>query len=290
MTGHKYAKKIILITFLIIVLMLPGCGKKSYDRVPNPNMGVAPYRVETGGLLQNAALRDTLRIGIEKNYPPFSYRGTGGRLTGFDVEIAEEVARHMEMKPVFVETEWKDLLAGLSEGKYDAVFNEIADHKGRRSLYDFSNVYMASNPVLVTRSHDKKIHTFADLKGISTAVEANGDYQRIASKYKSNPVVTHNFLSSAQLLADHKVDAVLTDSLSMLNLHQNDPEFPVKTTDSLDDVTQVCAAFAKGNSDLVAAVDHALETMQADGSYLAIWRKYFGDSPSAYKGIMDRQR
>lgn len=290
MTGHDYSKRITLIIFLIFVLLLPGCGRKSYDRVPNPNMGVAPYRVQTGGLLQNAALRDTLRIGIEKNYPPFSYRGTGGRLTGFDVEIAEEVARHMEMKPVFVEAQWKDLLAGLSEGKYDAVFNEIADHKGRRSLYDFSNAYMVSNPVLATRSDDKKIRTFEDLKGTSTAVEANGEYQQIASKYQSNAVVTQDFMSSAELLVNHKVDAVLTDSLSMLNLHQNDPEFPIKTADSLDHLTQVCAAFTKGNSDLVAAVDHALETMQADGSYLEIWRKYFGDSPSAYKGIIDRHR
>ena len=40
---------------------------------------------------------------------PFSYHGTGGRLTGFDVEIAEEVARHMELRAEFVETEWENL-------------------------------------------------------------------------------------------------------------------------------------------------------------------------------------
>ncbi|UNK19934.1 transporter substrate-binding domain-containing protein [Paenibacillus sp. N3/727] len=289
MGGQHYSIKTLLIV-IIILLALPGCGQKSYDRVPNPNMGVGQLRVKTGGLLQNAALQDTLRIGTEGNYPPFSYHGTGGRLTGFDVEIAEEVARHMEMKAVFVEAKWKDLLPGLTEGKYDAVFNEVADNRNRRALYDFSNPYMTSTPVLVVRSNEKNIRAFTDLKGKTTAVEAVGEYQQIAAKYQSKAVVTKDFTEAANLLVNRKVDAVLTDSLSILNLRQQTPDLPVKTAYSLDYVNQVCAVFAKGNSDLVAAIDNALETMQADGSYLTIWKKYFGDSPSAYKGIIDREK
>ena len=288
MTGKHYSKSMLLIALLTIVLALPGCGGKSYDRVPTPNMGVDPYRVNTGNLLQNAALRDTLRIGTEGNYPPFSYHGVDGRLTGFDVEIAEEVARHMEMKAVFVETKWKDLLAGLSEGKYDTVFNQVADNKERRSLYDFSNAYMSSTPVLVVRSDEKKIKTFGDLKGKKAAVEAVGEYGQMASKFQSTAVTTTNFIESADMLVHHQVDAVLTDSLSVLNLQQHTPELHVKTADSMNHVNQVCAAFVKGNPDLVAAVDNALATMQADGSYLTIWNKYFGES--TYKGITDLKR
>lgn len=283
------SKKMLLIAFLLL-LTISGCGKKTHDTLPNPNMGVAPYRVKTGELLQNAAVRNTIRIGTEGNYPPFSYRDKTAQLTGFDVEIAEEVARHMEMKAVFVEASWKDLLPGLIEGKYDAVFNEIDDHQERRNQYDFSNAYMTSTPVLVVRSDDKNIHTFSDLKGIPTAVETTGEYQQIASKYQSNIMVTPNFMESAGRLVQRQVDAVLTDSLSMLNLQKHDSQYPIKTVDSLDHVTQVCAAFSKGNSDLVAAVDNALETMQADGSYLAIWNKYFGNSSPTFKGIINRHK
>lgn len=42
---------------------------RSHDRVPTPNMGVRPYRINTGGLLQDAVERGTLRIGIERDYP-----------------------------------------------------------------------------------------------------------------------------------------------------------------------------------------------------------------------------
>lgn len=289
MDGQPYSIRTLLVV-MILVFILPGCGVQSYDRAPNPNMGVDPLRVKTGGLLQNAALRDTLRIGTEGNYPPFSYHGTGGRLTGFDVEIAEEVARHMEMKAVFVEAEWNDLLPGLTEGNYDTVFNEVADNKKRRALFDFSNAYMTSTSVLVVRSNEKEIGTFTDLKGKSVAVEAVGEYQQIADKYEAKAVVTKDFLEATDLLTKRKVDAVLTDSLSILNLRQQTPDLSLKTAASLDPAHQVCAAFAKGNSDLVAAVDNALETMHADGSYLTIWNKYFGDSPSTYKGIIDRHK
>ncbi|EFU41926.1 extracellular solute-binding protein family 3 [Paenibacillus vortex V453] len=291
MRGTKSIQRIRLLSLFTLIgsIMLAGCTVNSNDRVPTPNMGVNPYRVNTGYLLRNAVERGTLRIATERDYPPFSYHGTGGRLTGFDVEVAEEVARHMELKAEFVETEWKNLLPGLTEGKYDAVFNQIEDRPDRRALYDFSVAYLSSTPVLLVRSGEDQVRTFPDIKGKRVGLNPTGTYNDIAKKHGAIIVPVKYIYDAARMLARSELDAIISDPLSVTNLKQQFPDMPVTTVQSANQAFEVSAAFVKGNPDLVAAVDNALATMQQDGTYLTIWNKYFGDAPSSYKGIHDRK-
>lgn len=292
MRGTKSIRYVSLACLLTLFgsIVLSGCTVNSNDRVPTPNMGVNPYRVNTGFLLRNAVERGTLRIATERDYPPFSYRGTGGLLTGFDVEIAEEVARHMELKAEFVETEWENLLPGLTEGKYDAVFNQIEDRPDRRALYDFSVAYLSSTPVLLVHSSGKaQIRAFSDIKGKRVGLNPTGIYKDMAKRYGAEAVPIKYISDAANKLANGDLDAVISDQLSVTNLKQQFPEMPVAAAESADRVSEISAAFVKGNPDLVAAVDNALATMQQDGTYLTIWNKYFGDAPISYKGIHDRK-
>lgn len=273
---------------LIASIVLAGCAPNTHDRVPNPNMGVDPYRVNTGYLLRNAVDRGTLRIATERDYPPFSYRGTGGILTGFDVEIAEEVARHMELKAEFVEDKWENLLPGLTEGKYDVVFNQVENRPDRRKLYDFSVAYLSSTPVLLVHSSGKAgIRTFSDIKGKRVGINPTGIYKDMAKKYKAQIIPVQYITDAAEMLVQGELDAVISDPFSVTNLKQQVPNAPLTTAESASQVFEISAAFVKGNPDLVAAVDNALATMQQDGSYLKIWNKYFGEAPKSYKGIHD---
>jgi len=286
-TRAKRSVSLLLLLSLASTMLLPGCTFDSQDRVPTPNMGINPYRVNTGNLLGNAVERGTLRIGTERDYPPFSYRGTGGRLTGFDVEIAEEVARHMDLRAEFTEEAWDRLLPGLTEGKYDAVFNQIEDRPDRRELYDFSIAYLSTVPVLMVRTGEEEIRSFSDMKGKRIGLNPTGAYQEIARKHGAEVVPAKYIREAADMLVKGSVDAVITDQLSVTNLKQQLPDLPVQAAASSREVFEVSAAFVKGNPDLLAAVNNALATMQQDGTYLTIWNKYFGDTPQSYKGIHD---
>ena len=54
-----------------------------------------------------------LAIGTEGTYPPFTFHDDKGELTGFDVEIAREIAKRLGVEPVFLETQWDAIFAGL---------------------------------------------------------------------------------------------------------------------------------------------------------------------------------
>ena len=49
-------------------------------------------------LLNQVKERGTLRVGLEGTYPPFSFQGDDGKLTGFEVEFANELAKHLGVK------------------------------------------------------------------------------------------------------------------------------------------------------------------------------------------------
>ncbi|SQC90994.1 Sulfate starvation-induced protein 7 [Cedecea neteri] len=49
-------------------------------------------------LLTKVKERGTLLVGLEGTYPPFSFQGDDGKLTGFEVEFAEQLAQHLGVK------------------------------------------------------------------------------------------------------------------------------------------------------------------------------------------------
>lgn len=73
----------------------------------------------------------TLTVGLEGTYAPYSYR-KDGKLTGFEVELAQKTAQRMGLKTKFVTTGWDSLIAGLNTNNYDVIFNNMAENPQRK--------------------------------------------------------------------------------------------------------------------------------------------------------------
>ena len=80
--------------------------------------------------------KKTLIIGLEGTYAPYSYR-KDGKLTGFEVELGQAVAKKMGMKAKFVPTKWDSLVAGLGTGKFDLIMNDMTPTPERAKHYDY---------------------------------------------------------------------------------------------------------------------------------------------------------
>jgi ABC-type amino acid transport substrate-binding protein len=84
--------------------------------------------------------RGELRIALEANTPPFNFKD-GDKLTGFEVELGEQLAKEMDVRPSFITTDDSDLLPGVETGKYDVAINHIAMTAELRDRFDFSDAY-----------------------------------------------------------------------------------------------------------------------------------------------------
>ncbi|CAD6515582.1 amino acid ABC transporter substrate-binding protein [Paraburkholderia metrosideri] len=222
------------------------------------------------------------KVGTEGTYAPFTYHDESGKLTGFDVEIATEIARRLGVKPEFVEGKWDGLIAGLDVNRYDAVINEVAVTDARKAKYDFSTPYIASHAALIVRSDNTTIKTFDDLKGKKSANTLTSNFGKIARDHGADVVSVQGFNESIDLLTSGRVDATVNDSLSFLDFKKHKPDARVKIVaiDNSADSDKSAVLLRKGSPELVAAIDKALADIKSDGTYEKISQKYFGKDVS----------
>ncbi|MGF6962279.1 amino acid ABC transporter substrate-binding protein [Paraburkholderia youngii] len=222
------------------------------------------------------------KVGTEGTYPPFTYHDESGKLTGFDVEIATEIAKRIGVKPEFVEGKWDGLIAGLDVNRYDAVINEVAVTDARKVKYDFSTPYIASHAALIVRTDNTTIKTFDDLKGKKSANTLTSNFGKIAKDHGAEVIAVQGFNESIDLLTSGRVDATVNDSLSFLDFkkHKPDAQVRIAAIDNSADSDKSAVLVRKGNPQLVAAIDKALADLKADGTYGKISKKYFGKDVS----------
>ncbi|MBB4003638.1 amino acid ABC transporter substrate-binding protein [Aurantimonas endophytica] len=235
----------------------------------------------SAGSLEDVRSSGTLRIGTEGTYAPFTFHDASGALVGFDVEIGREVAKRLGVEAEFVEGKWDGLIAGLAADRYDAVINQVGITEERQARFDFSQPYIVSKAVLIVQADNDEIAGFADLAGKRAAQSLTSNYGRLAEEAGASLVGTDGFDQSIQLVLTGRADATINDNLSYLDFKKQKPDAPVKIVATQEEAAASGIIVQKGNPELVAEIDRALEAMKADGTYASISHRYFGADVSS---------
>lgn len=218
-----------------------------------------------------------LLIGTEGTYPPFTFHNETGELTGFDVEIARAVAEYLDVEPVFIETQWDALFAGLDAGRFDMIANQVGINFEREEKYAFSEPYISSSAVLVIRSDENDIHNFDDIQGRPLAQSLTSNYAGIARLHGADVVGVEGLAQAIQLLHSGRVDATINDKLSILDYINQTGDDELIIIDTYDDYAESGLLFRQDDQALVDAVNVALDEMHGDYTYVEIYQEWFGE-------------
>lgn len=242
---------------------------------------VAGFTVKTfaaENLLNKVKERGTLLVGLEGTYPPFSYQDENGKLTGFEVDFAEQLAQHLGVKASLKPTKWDGMLASLESKRIDVVINQVTISAERKKKYDFSTPYTISGiQALVRKDKEGSISKAEDLAGKKVGVGLGTNYEQwLRENVKGVDVRTYDDdPTKYQDLRSGRIDAILVDRLAALDL--------VKKTGNTMAVAgeafsrqEAGVALRKGNDDLLQAVNQAIADMQKDGSLSKLSEKWFG--------------
>ncbi|MEJ5863466.1 transporter substrate-binding domain-containing protein [Pseudomonas farsensis] len=71
--------------------------------------------------------RGELRIAVQGDAAPYAFKEED-HLTGFDIELGQELAKELNLRAEFIEATGDEVLPGVSEGKFDITVNK-ADSK-----------------------------------------------------------------------------------------------------------------------------------------------------------------
>ncbi|GAA1316952.1 amino acid ABC transporter substrate-binding protein [Pseudonocardia xinjiangensis] len=221
----------------------------------------------------------TLRVGTEGTYSPFSFQGPDGKLTGYDVEVAQAVGAKLGRTVEFVQTPWDAIFAGLESKRFDLVANQVTITDERRAEYDLSEPYTVSEGVIVTRADNTGITSLADLRGRTTAQSATSNWADVARGAGADVEAVEGFVQAVRLLKDGRVDATVNDTLAVGEYQKTTGDTGVKVAGSTGDTSEQAFA-ARKDSGLVPEVNRALDELRADGTLARISEKYFGSDVS----------
>ncbi|MEK4246358.1 amino acid ABC transporter substrate-binding protein [Psychrobacillus sp. FSL K6-2684] len=272
-------KKFSYLLLLIIsaVLVLAACnGKENGNEGGNGNQNESGNA--DGDLLAKVKNSSELLVGTEGTYAPFTFHDESGKLTGFDVEIVEEIASRLGVKAKFMETQWDAMFPGLDSERFDMIANQVGIKPERQEKYDFSDPYISSSAVLVTQANNNDVKAFEDIKGLKSAQSLTSNYGEIAKSYGAELVGIDGFIQAIELLNSNRVDVTINDKLTVLDYQKQKPEANIKIVAEADDAAQSGLMFRKGSETLVEAVNKALNEMIEDGTYNEISEKWFGEN------------
>ena len=215
----------------------------------------------------------TIKIATEGAFPPFNVI-KGKELTGFEVDLANQLARQLGLKVQWVTQPFDSLLIGLQQDRYDFVIASHGITPERAKAVDFSNPHYCTGGAVVSRVGGPK--TAASLKGKTVAVQVGTTYLENVRKVpgiKEVKTFPKDTDAQAALMAG-RVDAWVGDKFTGLDLVKAQKGKLV--AGSLLFNERIGMAVKKGNSGLLKELNAALAKSLSDGSYAKLSGQYFG--------------
>jgi polar amino acid transport system substrate-binding protein len=215
----------------------------------------------------------TIKIATEGAFPPFNLL-KGKELTGFEVELADELARQLGLKVQWVTQPFDNLLIGLNQGRYDFVIASHGITPERAKAVDFSKPHYCTGGAIVTKTGGPR--TAAALSGQTVAVQVGTTYLENVRKVpgvtdvKTFPKDTD---AQAALMAG-RADAWVGDKFTGLDLVKAQKGKLVQGELLFNE--RIAMAVKKGNTGLLKELDAALVKSLNNGTYAKISQKYFG--------------
>lgn len=220
----------------------------------------------------------TLLVGFDQDFPPMGFVGDDGEYTGFDLELAQEVAKRLGLEYKAQPIAWDSKDMELESGNIDCIWNGFT-MTGREDDYTWTEPYMANQQVFVV-ANDSDISSQADLAGKIVEVQADSSAE---AALKEAPELTATFkelLTTADYntafmdLEQGAVDAIAMDVIvAGYQIQQRNADFKI-LDDSLSE-EEYGVGFKKGNTELRDKVQSTLEEMAEDGTLQEVSEKWF---------------
>jgi polar amino acid transport system substrate-binding protein len=245
-----------------------------------------PNSADAAKAVENIKARGRLIVGLDIGSNLFSFRDPiTGEITGFDVDIAGEVARDIFGTPGQVEyriLSSADRVTALQNNQVDIVVKTMSITCERKKVVNFSTVYLVANQRILA-ARDSPIAQANDLSGKRVcAVKGTTSLQRI-QEINPSPIVIEvvTWADCLVALQQRQVDAVSTDDSILAGLVAQDPYLHIVGPSMNEEPYGIGVNLQ--NTGLVRFVNGTLDRIRRDGTWSTLYRKWLnvlGPTPS----------
>ncbi|WP_233236953.1 transporter substrate-binding domain-containing protein [Bordetella sp. LUAb4] len=220
--------------------------------------------------------QDVIRVVTDATFPPMEFV-ENGKMTGFDVELTEALAKAMGKKVEWTQIDFKGLIPGLVSKRFDMAVSAIYITDERRKVVDFGDSYYAGGLVAMVKADNSSIKSPKDLDGKQVSVQVGTkSVSFVKDNYPGVKLVeVEKNDQMFNLVAIGRADAAVTGLPAAYQY--------VRTRGGLKVLPEQLTTEAYGMAvrkdmpELTTALNKALAQLKADGTYDAIVKKWFSN-------------
>ena len=284
MKNLSILKKILVLALSAAMLLtvLTGCGSsESAAATQEPQATEAQAEeqtaAETSTLLEQIKAKGKLVVGTEAQYAPYEFKDLDANFVGCDMWLAQQIADSLGVELEIVDMSFAGIIPAVQSGQVDLGIAAFTNTPERAEEIDFSDLYETSAQLLIVKTGNADVYsTKESLAGLKVgAQKGTVQSQLIQSalpdselfeleKYPALALEVQNG-NIAGLVVDQAVGESLVES-SNGELEVSNFEFTAEEASFGKSVV-----IAKGNEDLVTAVNEVISKVTDDGSYQAAY-------------------
>jgi len=265
----------------LAALGLAGCGGDDGDD------DAATNGTETTETTEEAAFETVnegvLTVGSDIPFPPFEFR-EGDDLTGFDVELVEEIASRLGLEVEWVPTAFETIFTQLATGRFDMIASATTITPERAELINFTEPYYRAQQALTVNSEQTpdiqstadvgEGHTIAVQRGTTGEAWARENLEPQGAEIRSFPQAPDTYIA----LESGNVQGVIFDEPSAVEEAANREGLEV--VEAIDTGEDYGLGVNPENEALLDEVNRVLAEMIEDGGYQEIYDRWFPDAPA----------
>ena len=222
-------------------------------------------------------------MGLDDTFAPMGFRDEKGDLVGFDVDLANEVAKRIGVTIKFQPIDWSMKETELNAGNIDLIWNGYSITPLRQEQVAFTKPYLENSQIIVTLV-DSDIMTKADLAGKNVTAQAESS---ALDAINAEPDVAASFGSLVEFSSNNEAfsdlesgrsDALVVDEVNARYYMKQLGEEKYKVLEEDFGDEEYGIGVRKNDTELLKKINDAIDEMKSDGAYNTIYGKWFAEN------------
>lgn len=212
-----------------------------------------------------------LIMATSPDYPPYEFKimeDGKEKVVGFDISIAEEIAKDMGVDLRVLELGFNGLLVSLNANKADIVMAGMTPDEERVKAVDFSEIYyLAEQGIMVSTDNKDSLNTLESLAGKKVGVQKGSVQEKIATEQLPDAKIV-SLVKLPNIILELKagnIDAAIVELPVAEGYVKQYPDLAISDAKVADETGGSAIAIKKGNQDIVEQVNSTIKRLQDEG-------------------------
>ncbi len=231
-------------------------------------------------LFVKPAMSKEIVFAVDATWPPMEMIDENREIVGYSIDYMTAVGKEAGFTPVFRNTAWDGIFAGLAAGNYQAICSSVSITEERKKAMDFSIPYYEVKQGLVVPK-DSSAMTLKDLQGKTVGAQiGTTGYFAIQNVSGVNARSYDEIGLAMQDLYNGRIEGVVCDDPVAAQYALNEPRFAerlhlVSLIES-DEPEYYGIAVNKGNQEVLDLINKGIQAVKDKGIEDEIKKRWFG--------------